>query len=70
VKRFIIMMARTHGGLAWMAEEYHGDGDVDGPLRKIGNASITDVNEQKACYAGREMEDLEVTRVRGRMMSW
>jgi hypothetical protein len=53
-----------------MAQKYHGDGDVDGPLRKIVNASITDVNEWKACYIGREMEDLEVMSARGRMMSW
>ncbi len=58
------MMARKHGGVACMAQEYHGDGDVDGPLHKIGNSNV------KACYVGREMEDLEVTRVRGRMMSW
>jgi hypothetical protein len=64
------MMARTHGGVAWMAQEYHGDGDVDGPLCKISNVSVTDVNEQKAYYVRKEMEDLEVTRVRGRMMSW
>ncbi len=64
------MMVRKHGVVACMAQEYHGDGDVDGPLRKIGNSNIIDVNEHKACYVGREMEDLEVTRVRGRMMSW
>jgi hypothetical protein len=64
------MMAKRHGGVACMAQKYHGDEDVNGPLHKIGNASITNVNEKKACYAGKEMEDLEVTRVRGRMMSW
>jgi hypothetical protein len=64
------MMAKKHCGVACMAQEYHGDGDVDGPLRKIVNASITNVNEWKACYIGREMEDLEVMNARGRMMSW
>jgi hypothetical protein len=63
------MMARRHGGVACMAQKYHGDGDVDGPLSKISNASIIDVNEEKACYEKKEMEDLEVTKVRGRMMS-
>ncbi len=53
-----------------MAQEYHGDGDVDGPLCKIGNAGVTDVNESKPCYTRSKMEDLEVMRVRGRMMSW
>jgi len=66
------MMVRRHGGVACMAQKYHGDGDgdVDGPLRKIGNVSVTDINEWKACYTGKEMEDLEVTSMRGRMMSW
>ncbi len=64
------MMVKRHGGVACMAQEYHGDGDVDGPLRKITNVSVTDVNEWKACYIGREMEDLEVMSMRGRMMSW
>ncbi len=64
------MMAKRHGGVACMAQEYHGDGDVDGPLRKIANASVTNVNERKACYARREMEDLEVITARGRTMSW
>jgi hypothetical protein len=50
------MMMRGHDGLTCMAQEYHGDGDVNGPLRKIGNTEIIDVNEQKACYVGREME--------------
>jgi hypothetical protein len=35
------MMVGRYGGMACMAQEYHGDGDVDGPLRKIGNASIS-----------------------------
>jgi hypothetical protein len=70
VKRFVIMMVKRHGGVACMAQEYHGDGDVDGPFSKIANASVTDVNEWKACYIGREMEDLEVMSTRGRMMSW
>ncbi len=30
--------------------------NVNGLLRKIGNTDIIDVNERKACYAGREME--------------
>jgi hypothetical protein len=51
-----------------MAQEYHGDGDVDGPLCKIGNAGITHVNEWKACYKGRETEGPKVMRARGRMM--
>jgi hypothetical protein len=63
------MMARGHGGMACMAQECHGDGDVDGliskinnasvidvdgPLCKIGNASVIDVDEQKACYGRKE----------------
>jgi hypothetical protein len=64
------MMARRHGGMTCMAQEYHGDGDVDGSLRKISNASVIDVNEQKAYYARRETKDLEIMRARGRMMSW
>jgi hypothetical protein len=64
------MMVKRHGGVACMAQEYHGDGDVDGPLRKIANANITDVNEWMACYIGREMEDLEVMSTKARMMSW
>jgi hypothetical protein len=64
------MMAKRHGGVACMAQEYHGDRDVDGPSCKIVNASVTDVNERKAYYAGKEMEDLEVMSARGRMMSW
>jgi len=63
-------MAKRHGGVACMAQKCHGDRDVDGPLRKIVNASITNVNERKACYARREIEDLEVMSARGRMMSW
>ncbi len=59
-----------HGGMACMAQEYHGDGDVNDPLRKIGNVGVTHVNEWKACYTRRVMEDLEVMRARGRMMSW
>jgi hypothetical protein len=56
-----------HGGMAYMAQEYHGDGDVDGPLCKIGNVGVTHVNEQKACYTRRETKGPKVTRVRGRM---
>jgi hypothetical protein len=57
-----------HGGMACMAQEYHGDGDVNDPLRKIGNVGVTHVNEWKACYARRETKGPEVTKVRGRMM--
>jgi hypothetical protein len=64
------MMAKRHGGVACMAQEYHGDRDVDGPLREIVNVSVTNVNERKACYAKREIKDLEVMSARGRMMSW
>jgi len=39
-------------------------------LRLQHNVSVNDINEWKACYAGKEMEDLEVTSMRGRMMSW
>ncbi len=60
------MMAGGHGGMTCMAQEYHGD--VDGPLRKIGNVGLTHVDERKACYVRREMEGSEVTRARGRMM--
>jgi hypothetical protein len=56
VKRFIVMMMGGHGDMACMAQEYHGDGDVDGPLCKIGNANIIHVNEKNACYLGRETE--------------
>jgi hypothetical protein len=61
------MMTGGHGGMACMAQEYHGDGDVDGLLCKISNVGVTDVNEWMACYAGREMEGPEDTRARGRM---
>jgi hypothetical protein len=53
--------------MACMAQEHHGDGDVDGLLCKIGNVGITHVDERKACYARREMEGLKVTSARGRM---
>jgi hypothetical protein len=53
--------------MACMAQEYHGDGDVDGSLHKIGNTGVTHVNEWKVCYTWRETEALEVTRARGRM---
>ncbi len=56
--------------MACITQEYHGDGDVDGPLRQIGNTSITHVNERKACYMRREMEGLKVTRAKGRMTYW
>jgi hypothetical protein len=61
------MMIGGHGGMACMAQEYHGDGDrdVDGLLHKITNAGVADVNEWTACYVGREMERPEVTRIRG-----
>ncbi len=35
--------------MACMAQEYHGDGDVDGSLCKISNMGVTDVNERTAC---------------------
>jgi len=41
VKRSIVMMVRRHGGMECMAQEYHGDGDVNGPLHKIDNVSVT-----------------------------
>jgi hypothetical protein len=62
------MMVGGHGGMACMTQYYHGDGDVNGPLCKIGNTGITHVNERKACCAGREVEGLKVTRVRRRMI--
>jgi hypothetical protein len=37
------MMAGGHGGMACMAQDYHGD--VNGPLRKIGNMGVIDVDE-------------------------
>jgi hypothetical protein len=70
VKKFVIMMVGGHGGMACMAQDYHGNGDVNGPLRKISNASVINVNEHKAYYARREMEGSEVTKAKGRMMSW
>jgi len=50
------MTTREHGGIACMVQEYHGDGDVDGSLCKIGNAGVIDVDEWTACYVGREIE--------------
>jgi hypothetical protein len=55
------MMTKGHGGMACMAQYYHGDGDVNGPLCKIGNAGVIDVDERKACYVGREMKGPKVT---------
>jgi hypothetical protein len=52
------MMGGGHGGMACMAQKYHGDGDVDGPLHKIGNVGITNVDEHKACYMGKETKGL------------
>jgi hypothetical protein len=57
-----------HGGMACMAQEYHGDGDVNGAVRKLVNVGVTHVNEHKACYMGRETKGPEVMRARGRMM--
>jgi hypothetical protein len=37
-----------------MAQEDHGDGDVDGPLHKIGNVGVTNVGDQKVCCMGKE----------------
>jgi hypothetical protein len=62
------MMAKRHGGMACMAQEYHGD--VDGLFHKINNVGIIDVNEQKVCYARKETKYLAITKARGRMMSW
>ncbi len=53
--------------MACMAQEYHGDGDVNGLLRKIGKTSLIHVDEHKACYTRGEMEGSEVTRARGKM---
>jgi hypothetical protein len=39
------MMEGGHGSMACMAQDYHGDGDVDGPLHKIDNACVTHVDE-------------------------
>jgi hypothetical protein len=64
------MTQEGHGGMACLAQEYHGDGDVNGSLCKIGNMRITNVNEWKACYMGKETKGSEVTGVRGRMTSW
>jgi len=61
------MTIEGHGGMACMAQKYHGDGDVDGPLHKIGIVGVTHVNEHKACYTRREIKVLEITRARGRM---
>jgi len=44
-----------------MAQEYHGDGDVDGPLCKIGNMGVINVDERKACYVGERKDDIMVT---------
>jgi hypothetical protein len=55
------MSTGGHGGMACMAQEYHGDGDVDGPLRKIGNMCVTNVDERKACYEGERKDDIMVT---------
>ncbi len=67
------MTVGGHGGMTCMAQEYHGDGDVDGPSRKIGNVGVTHVDERKACYAGREMEGPKITRGGGKddvMVTW
>jgi hypothetical protein len=61
-------MTIGHGGMACVAQEYHGDGDVNGLFCKIDNAGIIHVDEWKACYAGKEMEGLEVMRAKGRIM--
>jgi hypothetical protein len=44
VKTSIMMMIGGHGGMACMAcmaQEYQGDGDVNGMFRKINNVNIT-----------------------------
>jgi len=56
-----------HGGMACMAQEYHGDGDVNGLLGKIGNMGIMHVDEPKACYTWRETKGPEVMKTKGRM---
>jgi hypothetical protein len=43
-----------------MAQEYHRDGDVDGPLRKIGNMGVINVDEWKACYTSERKDDIMV----------
>ncbi len=55
------MMTGGHGGMACMAQDYHGDGDVDGPLRKIGDMYVFNVDEGKACYVGERKDDIMVT---------
>jgi len=62
-------MVGRHGGMACMAQEYHGDGDVDGLLCKIDNMNVT-IDEWKACYPRRETKGSEVTKARGTKMSW
>jgi hypothetical protein len=49
-----------------MAQKYHGDGDVDGLLRKISNACITNVDEHKVCYLRKEMKGPRVMSARRR----
>jgi hypothetical protein len=45
---------KRKGQSSWQREdmviwqEYHGDGDVDGSLHKIGNTGVIDVDERKA----------------------
>ncbi len=52
--------------MACMAQKYHGHGDVNGSLCKIGNMSITYVNEPKVCCVGREMQGPKVLRGEGK----
>ncbi len=44
-KRSIVMMVGGHGGMACMAQDHHGDGDVNGPLCKTNNACVINVDE-------------------------
>ncbi len=42
-KRSVVITAGGHDGVACMALEYHGDGDADGLLCKIGDMDVIDV---------------------------
>jgi hypothetical protein len=64
----VVRLCDTKHKTCAMTKNDHGDVDVDGLLHKIGNATITHVDEWKACCGGREMEGPEALRARGRMM--
>ncbi len=55
-----VMMVGGNGSITCMAQEYHRDGDVDGPLRKIGNMGVINVDEWKACYTSERKDDIMV----------